>query len=144
MPVTTAVVHLNQILKKRNAVMTKPKREKEREERIRMEIIVDANGPEEQAMGWYYYLEDKLHFPFTAICNGKRAISPLQVNDEVDLIGMAPEEECAKEMFVTMRWERDGLAVPLSQLTPINESAVDTIEAVGDWHYWVKMGYLFY
>jgi hypothetical protein len=25
-----------------------------REERIIMEIVVDANGPEEQAMGWYY------------------------------------------------------------------------------------------
>ena len=24
-----------------------------REERILMEAIVDANGPEEQAMGWY-------------------------------------------------------------------------------------------
>ena len=29
-----------------------------------MEAIVDANGPEEQAMGWYYYLEDKISFPF--------------------------------------------------------------------------------
>jgi len=109
-----------------------------------MEIIVDANGPEEQAMSWYYYLEDRLYFPFTAICNEKRAISPLHVNDEVDLIGLAPEEECKSEIFVTMRWERDGLAVPLSQLTPISESATDTIEAVGDWHYWIKMGYSFY
>ena len=47
--------------------MKKPKKDKKREERIIMEIIVDANGPEEQAMGWYYYLEDRLHFPFTAI-----------------------------------------------------------------------------
>ena len=63
--------------------MKKTKKDKEREARITMEIIVDANGPEEQAMGWYYYLEDKLHFPFTAICNEKRSISPLRVNDEV-------------------------------------------------------------
>jgi hypothetical protein len=124
--------------------MTKPKKDKGREERITMDIIVDANGPEEQAMGWYYYLEDQLRFPFTAICNGKRAISPLHVNDEVDVIGMAPEEECEREMFVMMRWERDGLAVPLSQLTPISESVSETIEAVEDWHYWVKMGYSFY
>ena len=26
--------------------------------------IVDANGPEEQAMGWYYYLDDRIRFPF--------------------------------------------------------------------------------
>ena len=66
---------------------------KDREERITMEIIVDAYGPEEQAMGWYYYLEEKLQFPFMAICSAKRAISPLHVKDEVDVIGMAPEEE---------------------------------------------------
>ena len=89
--------------------MKKAKKDKEREDRIAMEIIVDANGPEEQAMGWYYYLEDKLHFPFTAICNEKRAISPLLVKDEVDVIGMAPEEECEREMFVTMRWESSSV-----------------------------------
>ncbi|MGA8007026.1 MAG: calcium-binding protein, partial [Burkholderiales bacterium] len=65
-----------------------------------------AYGPEEQAMGWYYYLEDKHRFPFTAVCSTKRAISPLQVEDEVDVIRIAPEEECAREMFVTIRWEK--------------------------------------
>ena len=108
-----------------------------------MEIIVDAYGPEEQAMGWYYYLEDQLHFPFTAICTAKRAISPLQIKDEVDVIGMGPEEECENEMFVTIRWEKDGLAVPLSQLTPINNTSQQTVQAVEDWHYWVQMGYQF-
>jgi hypothetical protein len=117
--------------------------DKDREERIAMEIIVDAYGPEEQAMGWYYYLQDKLHFPFTAICVAKRAISPLRVKDEVDVIGIAPEEECDREMFVTIRWERDGLAVPLSQLKPIDQTAMETKEAVEDWHYWVQMGYQF-
>ena len=119
---------------------TKPKLNKDREERIVREIVVDAYGREEQAMGWYYYLEEKLQFPFTAVCNGKRAISPLHVKDEVDVIGMAPEEECEKEMFVTIRWERDGLAVPLSQLTPISATATQTKQAVEDWHYWVQMG----
>lgn len=119
-------------------------KDKEREERIAMEIIVDANGPEEQAMGWYYYLEDELHFPFTAICKERRSISPLLVKDEVDVIGMAPQEECEREMFVTIRWERDGLAVPLSQLTPINATDAKTVKAVEDWQYWVNMGYTFY
>jgi hypothetical protein len=121
----------------------KPTQNSDREERIAMEIIVDAYGPEEQAMGWYYYLEETLHFPFTAICNSKRAISPLRVKDEVDVIGIAPEEECEREMFVTIRWERDGLAVPLSQLSPISETDTETIQAVEDWHYWVQMGYQF-
>jgi len=121
----------------------KPTQNIDREERITMEIIVDAYGPEEQAMGWYYYLEDTLRFPFTAICNSKRAISPLIIKDEVDVIGMAPEEECEREMFVTIRWEKDGLAVPLSQLSPISETDTETKQAVEDWHYWVQMGYQF-
>lgn len=108
-----------------------------------MDIIVDAYGSEEQAIGWYYYLEEKLQFPFTAVCNAKRVISPLRVQDEVDVIGMAPEEECEREMFVLIRWEREGLAVPLHQLTPINAKETQTKEAVGDWHYWVDMGYQF-
>lgn len=120
--------------------MKMQQKNKERDERINMEIIVDANGPDEQAMGWYYYLEEKLHFPFTAICCEKRATSPLHVKDEVDIIGMAPEDDCEREMFVTMRWERGVLAVPLSQITPISATSAETIEAVEDWHYWVKMG----
>ncbi|MBW1779457.1 MAG: calcium-binding protein [Deltaproteobacteria bacterium] len=121
--------------------MTMRKRDEDREERITMEIIVDAYSPEEQAMGWYYYLEEKLRFPFTAVCTEKRVISPLRVKDEVDVIGMAPEEECDKEMFVMIRWEKDGLAVPLSQLAPIRATPEQIREAVEDWHYWVQMGY---
>lgn len=113
-----------------------------REHRIMMEIIVDAYGPEEQSMGWYYYLEDTLSFPFLAKCVSRRAISPLHTGDEVDVLGMAPDSECAREMFVTIRWEREGLAVPLSQLEAINADA-KTNEAVEDWHYWVTMGYEF-
>jgi hypothetical protein len=48
-----------------------------------MEIVVDAYGSEEQALGWYYYLDDTLQFPFTARCIARRATSPLQVGDDV-------------------------------------------------------------
>ena len=39
-----------------------------REQRISMEAVVDAYGPEERSMGWYYYLADKISFPFIAEC----------------------------------------------------------------------------
>jgi len=77
--------------------------DKAREKRITWEILVDAYTPIEQAMGWYYYLENALQFPFTARCVVKRAISPLKKGDEVEVIGMAPEEECEHEMFVRHR-----------------------------------------
>ena len=120
--------------------MKRPPRDQEREQRITMEIIVDAYGPEEQAMGWYYSLEDQLHFPFVATCTAERSISPLRVGDEVDVVGMAPDEECQHEMFVLIRWKRRTLAVPLAQLEGV---AVDeqTRQAIEDWHYWVAQGY---
>jgi hypothetical protein len=120
--------------------VVKPRRDRKRERRITMEIVVDAYDPHERAMGWYYYLQGQLNFPFTATCIAKRAISPLRVKDEVQVIGMPGEEECEHEMFVTIRWEKDRLAVPLGQLRPINATHQRTKQAVEDWHYWVKMG----
>lgn len=121
----------------------KPERDEDREERITMEIVVDAYGPEEQAMGWYYYLKGQLRFPFTATCIAKRAISPLRLKDKVEVIGMPGEDECEQEVFVTIRWEKEGLAVPLSQLKPVRSTDEATTQAVEDWHYWVRMGYQF-
>lgn len=115
----------------------------EREERIAMEIVVDAYDAQERAMGWYYYLQDQLQFPFTAICTNRRSISPLHVKDEVEVIGMPGAEECEHEMFVTIRWEKEGLAVPLSQLKPVSATDEQTKQAIEDWHYWVTTGYEF-
>ncbi len=115
--------------------------DEEREERIQLHIIADAYGPEEQAISWYTYLEETLSFPFVARCVRERSISPLEVGDEVDIIGMAPEEECHHERFVLTRWgHHRSLAVPLSQL---EGSVVDepTGQAIEDWQYWVRSGY---
>jgi len=122
--------------------MPRVEKDETREHRIAMEIVVDAYDAEEQAMGWYYYLDEKQSFPFLAKCIARRAISPLQVGDEVEVLAMAPEEECQHEMFVMIRWEREGLGVPLSQLQVIHGDD-ETQEAVEDWHYWVNRGFLF-
>ncbi len=101
---------------KKSAGPPRPRRDPTRERRIHDEIIVDAYGPEEQAMGWYYYLERVLGFPFPARCRSARAISPLRPGERVIVTGMAPEEECEHEMFVLVRWQDRPLAVPLAQL----------------------------
>src|ERR1035437_4394508 len=121
-----------------------PKRpDKAREDRIDMEIVVDAYDPEERAMGWHCYLENNLT-PFTANCTKERAISPLQKGDEVEVTGMAPSDDCQHEMFVMIRYERKrGLAVPLAQLKPGTYADEATRQAVEDWLYWVKQGYEF-
>src|SRR5438067_12238178 len=84
----------------RRIQMTRREKDEEREERINMEIIVDAYGPEEQAMGWYNYLDDVLQFPFSARCVVQRRTSPLKVAEEVKGTGMASRYECEHEMRV--------------------------------------------
>lgn len=122
--------------------MAGKRKELEREARIENEITADAHDASERAMGWYYYLEETLRFPFTANCVKARPISPLKVGDEVEVTGMAVEDECEHEMFVMIRWERPGLAVPLSQLKGVAADE-STSQAVEDWQYWVKQGYEF-
>lgn len=122
--------------------MTNVNRDEEREERIMMEIVVDAYEPEEQAMGWYYYLQDTLQFPFTAVCVNQRRISPVKEGETVEVVGMAPEDECEQEMFVEIEWDGDTLAVPLIQIEATGVEQ-QTQQAIADWHYWVNQGYEF-
>ncbi|MXV61845.1 hypothetical protein GS429_07150 [Natronorubrum sp. JWXQ-INN-674] len=63
--------------------MTRADRDEERDERIEMRIIVDAYTAEEQAMGWYSYLDDTLAFPFDARCIDEREESPLREGEPV-------------------------------------------------------------
>ena len=122
--------------------MARVKENKTRERRIEMEVVVDAYNESERAMGWYYYLEERLEFPFKARCTSKRAVSPLRIGEEINVLGMAPEEECESEMFVRVRRRGRSLAVPLSQLEPLTPDP-ETKEAVADWHYWLGRGYQF-
>ena len=115
-------------------------RDEMREERITDEIIVDCYDSEEQALGWFYYLEDNLTFPFAARCLEERRISPLRKGERVTVIGMVPVDDCMHEMFVEISWQERSLGVPLAQLEPVDVGA-STLEAIEDWHYWVKRGY---
>ena len=116
-------------------------KDSERENRITMEIIVDAYGPEEQAMGWYYFLQDNISFPFRAICIVEMRTSHLRPGDKVKILEMAPEDDCEHEMFVETTWRGRKLAVPLAQVQPIESTDEKTKEAVADWHYWIARGY---
>src|SRR6266481_5437350 len=109
-------------------------RDEVREQRITMEAIVDAFGSSERAMGWYFYLHGKMKVPFKARCRLARPISVLKVKEEVEVLGMAPEEECG-EIFVWVGQAGERIAVPLAQLRPLSK---ETQEAIGDWLYWVS------
>ena len=123
--------------------MERVEKNEEREHRIDYEAVVDAYDEIERAMGWYYYLEGKITFPFEAICTVKKRTSPLKENEVVEVIGMSPEDACENSMFVEIEWgEDDFLDVPLEQIYPV-EADDETKEAIEDWHYWIARGYQF-
>jgi len=113
----------------------------DREERITMEIIVDAYDSEEVAMGWYYYLDDTISFPFSAECIAIDKRTPLELGERVTVLQMSGEN-CEHEMYVDISWKERTLAVPLAQLNPLDADE-KSIEAIGDWHYWVEQDYSF-
>ena len=115
--------------------MSRIEKDPEREERIVMEAIVDAYGPEEQAMGWYYYLQDRIAFPFQGRCLVEVRISPLKKGE----IALAPEEDCKCTMLVIVEWHGRELGIKLEQVEA-EETDDKSEEAIGDWHYWVNRG----
>jgi hypothetical protein len=123
--------------------MKKTKKDPLREHRIHYEAVADANGPEEQIMGWHCYLDDKIRFPFQGQCIASKVISPLRKGETVEVLRMAPEDACTSEMLVLIRWKDRTLAVPLAQLVGINVDK-STAEAIADWQYWVAQGYCFF
>ena len=90
--------------------MSRIKEDEVREDRIIMEIVVDAYNEEERSLGWYYYLEEKLRFPFKAKCIATKKTSPLLIGEEVKVTKMAPETECEHDMFVMISWQERSLA----------------------------------
>ena len=71
-----------------------------------------------------------------------QSVSPLLKGEAVEVQGMAPEESCASDMLVLIKWQGRTMAVPLSQLQAIKGNKA-TNEGIADWHYWVAQGYLF-
>lgn len=116
--------------------MTFREHDEEREERIKMEIIVDAYTPEEQAMGWHIYLEETMDFPFEARCTKEKEASPLDEGETVRVIGKPSGEPSLRQQLVTVELMNREFGVPLEQLEPIGASS-DTEQAIEDWHYWL-------
>ena len=122
--------------------MDRVEKDEAHEHHISMEAIVDAYGGEEQALGWYYCLGDRVQFPVQAKCMRSRNISPLKAGKIVRAIQMSPEDNCMQEMFVEIEWQGRVFGVPLAQLQAINVGS-DTQEEIEDWHFWVARGYEF-
>jgi hypothetical protein len=127
----------------RNLAMPKSKIDKAREQRITNEIIVDCYNESERFTGWYCHLEEKLEFPFSALCISTPPVSPLKRGEEVEVIGMLDDERHEPgEIFVRIRWRGRKMGVPLAQLEGI-QVGPEAAQAIADWHYWCSRGYRF-
>ncbi len=115
--------------------------DEEREQRITYEIVVDCYNEGEAAMGWYYYLQDKMKFPFRAKCSVVKKKSRLKIGDVVEVIGMADEADCEHEMWVEVKVDGNVFIVPLEQIEPLDRADQETLEAIEDWQYWLARGY---
>jgi hypothetical protein len=67
--------------------MAKSQEDPIREGRIHNEAIVGRQWPEEQATGWYYYLDDRIRLPFQARCIAPKGTSPLRKGETVEFVG---------------------------------------------------------
>ncbi|WP_028215222.1 calcium-binding protein [Paraburkholderia mimosarum] len=122
--------------------MTKAAVDVKREQRITMEIVVDAYTEEECAMAWHCHLEDQLSFPFEARVRQAMPASPLKAGETVTVIALAHEQLCRVAIFVMARHGTRDVVVPLAQLVPVRADR-NVREAVADWHYWHDHGYSF-
>ena len=115
---------------------------KEKEERIENEVIIDAYGSYEKVTGWYCYLNDKITFPFSAVCIKELKNSPLKEEEHVSVLETSEDEDNLSGLHVIVEYNGRKFEVPLAQLKPLNVDR-NTKKAIEDWHYWVNRGYLF-
>ena len=110
-----------------------------RENRIANEAVVDAYEEEEIAMGWYYYLQERLNFPFKARWGDRSS-------DRITVLKMSTEDDCLNDMYVEVLYREgdleDVFSARLSEIHPVDVDRA-TEEAIADWHYWVNRGYQF-
>ena len=105
-----------------------------RESRIVYEIIVDAYDETERALGWYYYLQDKITFPFLATWQKKIKKTGQIKETEVEVIGMASEENCERDMYVEVALMEEKEDIFTARLSDIKANNPDpaTAEALAD------------
>lgn len=118
--------------------MSRIPEEPQREERIDYEIVVDAYDEEERRMGWYYYLQDNLNFPFSAKwLKGKNP-----EGRDVTVIDLSSIDDYSHDMFVEVEYEEDQYSARLKDIQPLDVNEA-TQTAIEDWKYWLERGYEF-
>lgn len=129
-------------INKSDDTLFKPKygRNDEREaqrDRIFDEIVVDCYQYSEFQKAWYHYLDEYIMFPFQAEVPVKINNSGEYTLKTIDVLALADESACAKDIFVKAETsgEYEYFYLPITVLQNIKGSE-STKQAIGDWQYW--------
>jgi hypothetical protein len=113
-----------------------------RETRFAEEILREAEDKTERAMAWYYYLDDKINFRFSAVWNKINRKTSTVEKKNVEVLCMSDADICLNNMYVVISYMDDQYDVKLSEIEAIDADE-QTKEALADWGYWLARGYVF-
>ncbi len=118
--------------------MSRPVYDREREKRLDYEVFVDAYTKEEQALCWYYYLENKITFPFQARW-GNEIVEVTDMDEDSEEAGsdlrQLDSARCKLNVLYREGDMEDIFPVLVTELEPVNADE-KTQEAIADLRYW--------
>ena len=108
----------------------------EMQHKIDYEIIVDCYDEYEVSMGWYYYMEETLKFPFKAKAKLKKVDGSVKLT-EIQVTGLAADEEgfMGNDFDLEILTGGHFSNIHYSQLSQIKADD-ETLEAFAIWEYW--------
>lgn len=109
--------------------------DEEMQEKIDYEIIVDAYDEYEQSMGWFYFFEETLEFPFMATAQLKKRDGTME-SKRVKLVGLASKEEDFMNSDFNLEMEQGQYLRPVAYSALSDVKASDeTLEAFQIWDF---------
>ena len=112
--------------------------EKEIKYKIDYEIIVDCYDEYEVSMGWYYFMEETIEFPFRATAKLKKLNGSIE-QKEIEIIGLASDEEgfIKNDFDLEIEAGEHVGTIAYSKLSSVKASP-ETMEAFTIWNHWVS------
>jgi Calcium binding len=112
--------------------------EKEIQQKIDYEIVVDCYDDYEVAVGWVTSMNDEIEFPFTATAELKKKDGSVE-HRTVQIVGLKSDEDDfhGNDFFLNMEYDSYIFPVPFSQLTNIVASE-QTLDLFQCWNHWIK------
>lgn len=106
--------------------------------KIDYEIIVDCYDEYEVSMGWYYFMEETVKFPFRATAKFKKRNGSIE-QKEIEIIGLASDEEgfMKNDFDLEIEVGEHISTIAYSKLSNIKASQ-ETIDAFTIWNHWIS------